>query len=83
MSDFHAPPTFDEALGVAEAGLDGISAVDPRPYEQADRVIRRGVEERLGEHRRQQLALQRPLISALANLLLADLLRNPVAEQAQ
>ena len=69
---------LEDALAVVEDGLDGISLVDPRVHEQADRLVRAEVDERYAEHQRKQLALQRPLVSALATLLLADLARHPV-----
>lgn len=72
-----------DALAMVEDALDGISVVDPRVHEQTDRLVRAEVDERYAELQRKQLALRRPLVSALATLLLADLARHPVSGSAR
>jgi hypothetical protein len=83
MRDEQDQLSVEDALATMKAALDGTSVVDPQVHERADRVVRVAIEDGLAEHRRQQIALQRPLVSALASLLLADLQRNPIAEPGE
>src|SRR5208282_1337241 len=83
MSDLKEQSALKDALAMVEDALDGISVVDPRVHDQADRLVRAEADERYAEHQRKQLALQRPLVSALATLLLADLVRQPVSGGAR